>query len=251
MLKDGGPLRKEATDVNEATGGSRWVCNLAEGILSPSKSDNLKLRTRTVVPSYVELGLPPLNAIPLSSDFAHRHPLKEFILQPKALDTEDLERILRHPALDLSLVGFHSGTVTAAVHEQLMTASRVGVEDYSRNMWARDGIITATALNRAGFSDKAHQIVRNVWSFAGQEQQHGKILQFHWGGTEVSRKLFLEGNNGPHIKYSVNAQGQLETCNHDWGHQQLDALGAMLWAPYRFANQAAKASPAGNVFNLR
>jgi hypothetical protein len=251
MLKDGGPLRKEATDVNEATGDSRWVCNLAEGLLSPSNSDRLRLRVRPAVPSYVELGLPSLNAIPVSSAFAHRHPLKEFIIQSKPLDTEDLERILRHPALDLSLVGFHSGTVTAAVHEQLMTASRVGVEDYSRNMWARDGIITATALNRAGFSDKAHQIVRNLWSFAGQEQQRGKILQFHWGGPEVSRKLFLEGNNGPHIKYSVNAEGKLETCNHDWGHQQLDALGAMLWAPYRFANQAAKTSPTGDVFNLR
>jgi hypothetical protein len=49
----------------------------------------------------------------------------------------------------------------------------------------------------------------------------------------------------------VNAEGKLETCNHDWGHQQLDALGAMLWAPYRFANQAAKTSPTGDVFNLR
>ncbi len=229
---------------------ARWVCNLAEGILSPANIDRSQLHLRSSVPRYEQLGFPSLHEIPISSRLVEAHPLKSFISQVKPLSSEDLETTLKHPALDLSLVGFHSGTVTAAIHQQLMTASRVGLEDYSRNMWARDGIITATALNRAGFSDQARQIVRNLWSFAGQEQQRGKILQFHWGGAEASRLLFLEGNNGPHIKYSVNPEGRLETCSHDWGHQQLDALGAMVWAPYRFANQAAKI-PGGDLFNLR
>ena len=250
MLKAGGPTLFDPAGGSGA-GDSRWVCNLGTGILTPANGDQVGMRLGRGLQRYAELGLPPIQAIPVSSARAEGHPLKEFILRSTTLDTGDLELILQHPALDLSLVGFNSGTVTAAVHEQLTTASRVGVEDYSRNMWARDGIITAAALNRAGFSAQAHQIVRNLWSFAGQEGQRGKILQFHWGGLEATRKLFLEGNNGPHIKYSVNDRGELETCNHDWGHQQLDALGAMLWAPYRFANQAAKASPGGRAFDLR
>lgn len=235
----------------ESQSESGWVCNLAAGILEPTDDDLPSLQVQPPAPRYFELGLPDLKHIPFSEQLVEGHPLKDFIRKERALTLEDLESILRHPSLDLSLVGFHSGTVTAAVHNQIMKAWRVGLEDYSRNMWARDGIITATALNRAGFPDKANQIVRNLWSFAGQDPHRSKILQFHWGGPEHARKLFLEGNNGPHIKYSVNAQGQLETCNHDWGHQQLDALGAMIWAPYRFANQATKTSPGGASFNLR
>lgn len=236
---------------SESHSDDRWVCNLAAGILTPANDDLQTLRIRPVGPRYVELGFPNLKDISFSDQLVSAHPLREFILKDKPLNLQDLQGILRHPSLDLSLVGFHSGTVTAAVQSQLMQASRVGVEDYSRNMWARDGIITATALNRAGFPEKANQIVKNLWSFAGQDPHRGKILQFHWGGPDHARKLFLEGNNGPHIKYSVNDRGQLETCNHDWGHQQLDALGAMIWAPYRFANQAVKSSPGGQSFNLR
>ncbi|MEY4668243.1 MAG: hypothetical protein RL518_942 [Pseudomonadota bacterium] len=246
MLKQSGSGRQSEGTSNEA----RWVCNLAEGLLGPVNIDRFLRRPRCEGPRYSELGLPELSDIPISRHLLDGHPLKDFISKVKPLSCRDLEAILRDPRLDLSLVGFHTGTVTAAIHKQLMTASRVGVEDYSRNMWARDGIITATALNRAGFSDKARQIIRNLWSFAGQEGQREKIVQFHWGGPDVARRLFLDGNNGPHIKYSVNAEGRLETCNHDWGHQQLDALGAMVWAPYRFANQATK-NPREDIFNLR
>ncbi len=216
----------------------RWRCNLAQGILKPLNSDRVAIRP--MGPTFVELGLPSLKDIPLSPQLVSDHPLRSFILKESPLTSQELKGILSHPALDLSLIGFHSGTVTAAVHNQLMHGDRVGVEDYSRNMWARDGIITAAALNRAGFSDHAHQIVKNLWDFSGGHHHRGKILQFHWGGVEFSRRLFLEGNNGPHIKYSVNQSGHLEWCNHDWGHQQLDALGAMIWAPYRFANQRGR-----------
>lgn len=227
----------------------QWKADLAKGLLNPANGD--KLAPRPTGPSYVERGLPALRDIPFSDQLVSGHPLASYIRKDAPLNADDLQRILSHPSLDLSLVGFHSGAVTAAVHNQLMRGERVGNEDYSRNMWARDGIITATALNRAGFSDKAYQIVKNMWAFAGGEAHRGKILQFHWGGIEHTSRLFLEGNNGPHIKYSVNDSGNLEFCNHDWGHQQLDALGAMVWAPYRFANQHVLRGHDGADFDLR
>lgn len=227
----------------------QWKADLAKGLLNPSNGD--KLSPRPLGPRYEERGLPALSDIPFSEQLVSGHPLASYIRKDAPLSADDIQRILSHPSLDLSLVGFHSGAVTAAVHNQLMKGERVGNEDYSRNMWARDGIITATALNRAGFSDKAHQIVKNMWAFAGGEAHRGKILQFHWGGLEHTSRLFLEGNNGPHIKYSVNDAGNLEFCNHDWGHQQLDALGAMVWAPYRFANQHATNPLSSGEFDLK
>lgn len=237
MLKTDGISGREG----EYTSNLRWKCDLAKGILKPLNTDTPD--PGGVGPRFVELGLPSLSSIPLSPQLVEGHPLRSFITQSAPISASDLSQILTHPSLDLSLVGFNSGTVTAAVHEQLMHGERGEAEDYSRNMWARDGIITATALNRAGYADHAHKIVKNLWQFAGGPHHRGKILQFHWGGVEFSRHLFLEGNNGPHIKYSVNQSGHLEWCNHDWGHQQLDALGAMIWAPYRFANKRGGIGP--------
>lgn len=211
-----------------------WKCNLADGLLRPENID-------VAVPKngrddLASVGLPPVSLLRCSEQLVSGHPLEEFIRKSECFGRDDIERLLRHPAIDLSIVGFHSGSITASVAQGL-EFDRNESQDYSRNMWARDSIIVASALHRAGFADKAHQVIQNLWSFAGSPEQRGKILQFHWGPVDERRRLFIEGNNGPHIKYSVGENGQLLLCDHDWGHQQLDALGAMVWAPYRFANQ--------------
>jgi len=235
---------------NSGGADAQWRCDLARGLLRSPIAGLVVPRAQATEGSFVELGLPAVDAIPIPSE-AGGHPLGKFINKPDPLGLEDLREILTHPSLDLSLIGFHSGAVTAAVQQHLVTNDRGGLEDYSRNMWARDGIIAATALNRAGYSENAHQIVKSLWAFAGSERHRGKILQFHWGGVEHTRRLFLEGNNGPHIKYSVNEAGGIEFCNHDWGHQQLDALGAMVWAPFRFANSRGRGMGATGGFDLR
>lgn len=237
---------------------SQWHADLAQGLLKPQNSDrpiSLKLFDPQGITRFRDVGLPALNAIKVSPQLAHKHPFEQFIGKERPLNINDLHQILAHPVLDLSLVGFKTGAITAAVQNQIFSYEQSSHhhEDYSRNMWARDSIITAAALNRAGFPDRAEQIVKNLWSFAGSPEHRDKILQFHWGPLEQRRQLFIEGNNGPHIKFSVADSGEIGFCNHDWGHQQLDALGAIVWAPYRFANQSSLYGPrAGNgTFDLR
>ncbi len=243
--------------LSAAVSDSQWHCNLAAGLLRPQNTDalpDLKIFSPLAFSPFRELGLPGLKSIPLSEQLVRGHPFERFIRKQKPLNLHDLHQVLSHPVLDLSLVGFKTGAVSAAVQSQILDYENSGhAEDYSRNMWARDSIITAAALNRAGYSDKAEQIVKNLWKFAGSEFHRGKILQFHWGTMEERRSRFIEGNNGPHIKFSIGREGEIGFCNHDWGHQQLDALGAMAWAPYRFANNLALRGDAqtGSCFDLR
>ncbi len=218
----------------------QWRCDFAEALLRVRNDDGPIIALPRIPP--VTVGLPAISDLTISEQLASRHPLEGFIRKSEPLQTADIYRLLQHQALDLSIVGFYSGAITAAAKRDPLEYSGGEAQDYSRNMWARDSIIAAVALNRAGFSDKASRIVEHLWKFAGSDEHRWKILQFHWGEPEERRALFLEGNNGPHIKYSVGERGELSFCDHDWGHQQLDALGAMLWAPYRFANQAAHTS---------
>ncbi len=230
----------------------QWRCDFAEGLLRVCNDDIRSVDGLGVLPMTV--GLPTLSDLPLSEQLVSGHPLEGFIRKDLPLTSHDIFQLLQHRALDLSIVGFYSGAITAAAKRDPLEYTGGEAQDYSRNMWARDSIIAAVALNRAGFSEKANRIVEHLWRFAGSDEHRWKILQFHWGDSEERRALFLEGNNGPHIKYSVGERGELLFCDHDWGHQQLDALGAMVWAPYRFANQAALKSGAytqGPLLNLR
>lgn len=220
------------TDVNP----HQWRCDFAQALLRVRNDDVPRVNAAEGLPMTV--GLPTLSDLPLSEQLVSGHPLEDFIRRADPLRSADIYQLLQHRALDLSIVGFYSGAITAAAKHDPLEYSQGEAQDYSRNMWARDSIIAAVALNRAGFSDKANRIVEHLWNFAGSDDHRWKILQFHWGEAEERRALFLEGNNGPHIKYSVGERGELFFCDHDWGHQQLDALGAMVWAPYRFANQA-------------
>ena len=230
----------------------QWYCDLAEGLLKPKNSSDIN--HPQPFSTFKSLGFPAVSSIPMCEQLVDGHPLEPFIRKVKPLSINDLHQVLSHPLLDLSLIGFKTGSVTAALNPQMRSFEGAHhCEDYSRNMWTRDSIITATALNRAGFSDVAEQIIKNLWSFTGGQDHRGKILQFHWGSPEERRRLFLDGNNGPHVKFSVGNHGELNFCDHDWGHQQLDALGAMVWAPYRFANQDARYGQIGNDprFDLR
>jgi hypothetical protein len=230
----------------------QWRCDFAEALLGVRNNDVPIRGVARISP--VTVGLPALWDLPLSDQLVSGHPLESFIRKSETLRSSDIYQLLQHKALDLSIVGFYSGAITAAAKRDPLEYSGGEAQDYSRNMWARDSIIAAVALNRAGFSDKATRIVEHLWGFAGSDEHRWKILQFHWGEPEERRSLFLEGNNGPHIKYSVGERGELFFCDHDWGHQQLDALGAMLWAPYRFANQAALgigAQTPGSPLDLR
>lgn len=245
-------MHKNGTVHSGNTPGSeKWKCNLAEALLIPANNDRAEPLRRPFQPRFVELGLPDLKHIPFSEQLVSNHPLKDFICKERPLNGEDLELILKHPSLDLFLVGFNSGAVTAALQQKLMEGPRQGSHDYMSNMWARDGIIVATALNRAGFTSEAFQIVRRVWAFAGTEPQRSKFTQYHMGEPGQAAERFRKENSGPHIKVSVGPDGEIRPCDHEWGHQQLDAIGAMLWAPYRFANQAAKNDSLRPTFDLR
>jgi hypothetical protein len=230
----------------------QWSCNFADGLLR-ARNDDIYVNDAPRSAS-ITIGLPSLASLPLSEQLVSGHPLEDFIRKRDPLQSSDIYRLLQHQALDLSIVGFYSGAITAAAKRDPLDYSHGEAQDYSRNMWARDSIIAAVALNRAGFSDKASRIVEHLWKFAGSGEHRWKILQFHWGESAERRALFIEDNKGPHIKYTVDERGELSFCDHDWGHQQLDALGAMLWAPYRFANQAVlgfAAQSASVPFDLR
>lgn len=234
----------------ESSSKGTWVCNLAEALLFPANDDQVMPIDRPVQPRYVELGLPQLKDIPLSDQLVAGHPLREFILKERPLGIEELERIFKHPSLDLALVGFNSGAVTAAGSRNLLDAQPTTAQDYARNMWSRDSMIVACALNRTGFSDTAHLVVRKLWGCAGAEPQRSKFTQFHLGSPGEAARRFREENNGPHIKYTLDKDGNVAPCDHEWGHQQIDALGAMIWAPYRFANQGAKSASSPKAFDL-
>lgn len=235
---------------NKSGSSGTWVCNLAEALLPPANADQITLPNRYLQPRFVELGLPALKDIPLSPQLVSGHPLREFIQKERHLGLEDLERIFKHPSLHLALVGFDSGAITAAACESLMEAQPVGAQDYVRNMWARDSMIMAAALNRTGVPEKAHQIVRKLWECAGSEPLRNKFTQYHLVDPEIGAQRYRETNDGPHVKLTVDRNGNVVPCDHEWGHQQIDALGAMIWAPYRFANQAAKSPSSMPAFDL-
>ena len=130
--------------LSAAVSDSQWHCDLAQGLLRPQNNDTpqpLRLFSPQSFPPFQECDLPSLKAIPLSEQLAAGHPFERFIRKSKPLGVSDLHQILAHPVLDLSLVGFKTGAISAAVQNQILDYDGGGhAEDYSRNMWARDSI---------------------------------------------------------------------------------------------------------------
>ena len=199
--------------------------------------------------TFHRLGLPSLSEVSVSAELAHEHPLKHFILQTEPFSSRQIAELLRTRHIDLSIQGFHTGVVTAALCSNPNTGD---VRAYHRNAWERDEAIIGLALNRAGHYDQAGALFRSMWGYLGCSDHRGVITCFHVDSNKpYDRFRYGDGMDSPHTKFSVDGEGKRVKCSHAWGMQQLDAKGAGLFGTYRVANQREFAPQPGYDFDLR
>lgn len=249
------------TQITETTANS-WACDLRRGLLCrdfrptyPSSVFRNELpdntRSTKLDPDALEnIGIPAPSEIPLNPAFLANHPLKSLITKNGLLNSADLNSILNvdSDALDLRIIGRHPGVVTASISDQIL--GRVAEsEAYSNNLWLRDAILCVVALHEGEFHAEANGILKNIWHQLGASEQRWHITQFHFGAHNERTRAYLDLNSGPPIKLSVGDDGVLYRYD-DWGHHQLDALGAAVWAPYKFANRQERKMGA-HTFDIR
>lgn len=223
---------------------------LAKRLESPDKQGSFDLRSvlrdlgrvlpDRAVPSQ-ELSasphIPRVREIPISLQLSQKHPLSGYILQKSPLTSFHYRQLLSSPHIDLSITGFHTGSVPAAVHSRFFNGEELSATDYARNEWMRDSILVSVACHRAGLTNLSYSILRNVWHFLGSHEQRASIIDFHKLPDEEAQARYERGEGRPQIKWKIGPDGKLAVRDHVWGDDQHDALGAGIWAPFRFANQ--------------
>ncbi|MCO6432399.1 MAG: hypothetical protein J5J00_16215 [Deltaproteobacteria bacterium] len=181
--------------------------------------------------------IPRVKDIPISRQLSEHHPLCTFIQQHSPLTRAQYRQILHSPHIDLSITGFHTGSVPAAVHSRFLKGEELEPTDYANNEWVRDAILVSVACHRSGYTDLAHSVLKNVWHFLGSAEHRYKVVQFHLLTDEEAQAKFERGEDIPAVKLQIRSDGHLDWRNHPWGDAQNDANGAAIWTPFRFANQ--------------
>lgn len=177
--------------------------------------------------------LPHPSEIPVCARYAEGHPLESLIIGDNRITSREVDELLQSPEVQMTIGIFPNGTVPAANNEtehSVETDSR----SYAKHAWTRDKIIVAFALRRAGHTEMGNAVLSNLHGFYASPDQRQRFFKNVFANTATAREWYDKGTNIPHIKAEI-VDGQMVPY-HDWGHQQLDAMGMWLWGTFRAAN---------------
>lgn len=185
--------------------------------------------------SRVEAGLPSFDQIPISAEFARGHFLGRFATQERPLSVGDIRAILKDPTIQLTLSGYKNGIVPASPNPE---------SSYSRYFWVRDGVACNTALAWNGIRDRAAMSITAMAENYASAEQRGRFISFVLDADAPSRirahrdvpliRLAINSDTGELGGEVVQPDGSI-TSSLDWGHSQIDALGAFFWQVFHFA----------------
>lgn len=185
--------------------------------------------------SRLDAGLPSHEQIVISRDFARGHFLEQLAIKEKPLTVAEVRAILKDQTIKLTLSGYKNGIVPASPNPE---------SSYSRFFWVRDGVACNTALAWNGIRDRAAMSITAMAENYASAEQRGRFVSFVLDADAQSR--LRAHHNVPLIRLAINSEtgalgGEIVqpdgsvTSSLDWGHSQIDALGAFFWQVFHFA----------------
>jgi hypothetical protein len=197
-----------------------------------------------------EAGLPGPEDITVSREFARGHFLAHYATKEDPLTVGEIRNILNDPRIKLTLSGYKNGIVPASPNPE---------SSYSRFFWVRDGVACNTALAWNGLRGHAAKSITAMAENYASAEQRGRFVKFVLDADAQSR--LRAHRDVPLIRLAINSEtGELGgevvqpdgsiTSSLDWGHSQIDALGAFFWQVFHFARgHSVHGSPP--VINMR
>ena len=187
-----------------------------------------------------------LDQIPIASELVEGHWLREHIIKPEPISTSaELGEILETIENTIDITVYEGGAIPASPNV---------ASEYRYGSWRRDNAImtvgmTLAALlepegsgNRAELVQKVREELTAMASYDNESFQRGHFTSFFFLNSDPSenkrlaKEKFEHDINGlPRAKHSI-INGKLGEY-FEWGHHQLDGLGAYLYAFFFAANQ--------------
>lgn len=172
-------------------------------------------------------GLPALGEISVSPERSRGHFLGQLLTSPALITSADLHAITR--ALE--------STLSAVKHGGGVPASPNAATHYAEYSWTRDSAMVALALKRDGKIEEAAEVLWGMLEFYGTGSQRSKFDYYHFSADpagEYSRRA-----THPHAMARIGENGRLVEATLQWGHEQLDTIGWLLFLSFRLANEGA------------
>ncbi|OGI20253.1 MAG: hypothetical protein A3B68_05370 [Candidatus Melainabacteria bacterium RIFCSPHIGHO2_02_FULL_34_12] len=184
--------------------------------------------------------------IPIASELVEGHWLHQHITKSDPISTSaELDEILETIERTVDLTVYESGAIPASPN---------AASEYSNSSWRRDNAIMTVGMTLAALlepegSEDREELVQKVKdeliamaSYDNDPFQRGHFTSFLFLNPDpnenkrLAKEKFESDINGlPRAKQSI-IDGKLGEYK-DWGHHQLDSLGAYLYAFFFAANQ--------------
>lgn len=184
------------------------------------------------------------NQIPIAGELAEEHWLKDFILRESPIISKsDVDKILETIENTIQISYFDNGAIQASPNPH---------STYSFGTWRRDdaimihSFITAASVlegnDRNEILDKARKELIHWARFDNLPESRGRYTSFFFlnpdpgENRKLAKERFKKDINGlPRALASITNDGGLGEY-YDWGHNQLDAIGSMLYMYFYSAN---------------
>lgn len=182
--------------------------------------------------------IPILEKIIPGEQFVSGHFLEKYIRHDGPLSRNMVDEILSDPRINLSVLGYDSGTIPAAQNKS---------SSYFYHAWTRDSALIACALSWSGHHEIAEKVISNLSMFYGTKEQRDRICSFLWSEDAPERfracdyipfiRAKIDDESGKMVRFIKRSDGIFEDAEN-WAHAQLDAIGLWLWTTFRFANSS-------------
>lgn len=220
------------------------------GFSSPTRLDTIPRLTSRQVISTIQAGpaspiiLP--EQIPIAKELVEGHPLAKYIMQNGPISSSsELGEILGRVDNTIHITAYENGGIPASPNE---------ASEYRNGSWRRDnaimimGMILAAILEPEG-SDARLELTKRIKEeliemakYDNQPFHRGHFTSFFFLNPNpnenkrlAKEKFKIDIHGLPRAKHSINSNGALDEY-YEWGHHQLDGLGAYLFAFFFAAN---------------
>ena len=184
--------------------------------------------------------------IPIARELTEGHWLERYITKPAPISSSELGRILETVENTINITLYENGAIPASPNV---------ASEYSDGSWRRDNAIMMIAFMLASSietetsgdrSDLVQRVKRELTEMAKYDNDpfhRGHFTSFFFLSSDPgenrrqAKEKFVRDIPGlPRAKHSINGNGSLGEYS-DWGHHQLDSIGAYLYAYFFAANQ--------------
>ncbi len=209
---------------------------------APSFSSTNPGRANSLVPAKI---ITP-DKIPIARELTEGHWLEGYITKSDTISSSELERILETVESTIHITLYENGAIPASPN---------AASEYRDGSWRRDNAIMMIAFMLASSieietsgdrSELVQRVKRELTEMAKYDNDpfhRGHFTSFFFLSSDPgenrrrAKEKFVKDVSGlPRAKHSINGNGGLGEYS-DWGHHQLDSIGAYLYAYFFAANQ--------------